>query len=369
MTDVMPRGTAMSDSDLELTFPPLVEPPPEPWHWPAPPFTKWPADEAELVSREPCRVETASGTEVQGELHGFDPEAGCIGLTASADGTAVTLPFDRFTRLTLTRPCRLLDPDTREPLLRLPMAAWECEYHLQRAAPLGELPGRTLGHVPRPEGLYLYAGCAEQRAVLRVFVPRRAYLSASFGPTVQDIAAERWVATPRQLLQALEQQRHAKVVPIGQAMLELGLVTPEQIHRAQAAPLGEMPLGERLVAIGAISKADLHTGLAHKMGYPVVDLTRFPIEPKAVKKLSLRTAQVSRCVPLLLDGKRLIVAVDRPARLEYLRGHSSLHGFQVLAAIAPKLQIKLALATLSQSGDLWSDASGSTRLSLFPTTT
>jgi hypothetical protein len=140
---------------------------------------------------------------------------------------------------------------------------------------------------------------------------------------------------------------------MGQALLALGIATPAQLLEARAAPLGDMPLGERLVATGALSQADLHTVIAHKLGHPVVHLARFPIDPAAVAKLSMRTAFTCLAVPLLLDGRRLIVAVDRPSRIDELHEQQPLHGLQLLPVLAPREHLKLALMQLARRREMW----------------
>jgi hypothetical protein len=351
----------------DLVFPALQDVPPEAWRWPAPPFARWSTEGVDLAAREPCTVETRTGSEVHGELEGFDPVGQRLGLRTSNEGGVLTLPFNRFSRLILHRPCALIERDDRMPMQRLPIAAEEREYRLDRAGDLAPLSGRTLGHLRRSEGLFLYEAGLREQGVLRVFVPAGEYIHSRFGPTAQDLAAERWVATPRELLLALERQERAPVISIGQALLNLGLVTEELIQRALSEPLGDMPLGERMVSIGAISRADLHSALAHKMGYPLVDLTRFPIDPQALSKLSLRAAVACRAVPLMVDGRRLVLAVDRPSRVDELRAAHALVGQQLAVAIASKRHIKLTLNQFAQQRDLWYHASA-TRNPVAPTT-
>jgi hypothetical protein len=107
------------------------------------------------------------------------------------------------------------------------------------------------------------------------------------------------------------------------------------------------------VAAGVLSQAALHTAVAHKMGYPFVDLDRFPIDPQAVVKLPYKIAVKARVLPLMVDGTRLIVAVDRPARidkLQELRGHAPL---QFVPVLASKQRI-LAVLSRYAKGDPWS---------------
>jgi len=173
------------------------------------------------------------------------------------------------------------------------------------------------------------------------------------------------MGTPRELLEAIDRQRRMPVLPIGQSLLNLGLVTQEQLDHALAQP-GDTPLGERLVASRVISPSDLHTAIAHKMGYPLVDLTRFPIDPVAAGKLPLRSAVKHRALPIMIDGNRLVVAVDRPSRVAELQPLYSVSMYTVVPVLASKNQILLALSGQSQH-DTWS-ANVSMRAEFFSTT-
>jgi hypothetical protein len=352
----------------ELVFPPLVHEAPEPWRWPAPPFARWAHSAEKDEAPQPCSVEAASGDAMQGQLVGFDPAGRKIRLRTRDGGPALTLPFARFTRLVLTEPCKLLDAETREPIERLPIAAREHEYRLDRPEPHEPFSGHTLGHVEADEGAYLFLSLPAQHAVQRVFVPRSAYTRSHFGVSVEDAAAEHWVATPRELLRAIATQHQRPVLPIGQALLSLGMATPEQLLKAMAEPLEGMPLGERLVHTGVITQGDLHTAIAHKMGYPVVDLTRFPIDPKAVSRIPMRIAFACLSVALMVDGERLVIATDRPSRIEELRDHNVLHDdLKPVPVIAPREHLKVALMSLSRQHEMWS-GSATRSHGFFPST-
>lgn len=337
----------------QLTFPTLEEAPPERWQWPAPPFAKWTINTADDDAPQACVVEAISGDALEGELLAFDPAAAQIRLRTREGGPVLTLPFSRFTRLTLTQPWKLSDIQTREPITRLPIASQEREYRLDRPAPLAPFAGHTLGCVENPEGTYLFLPQHAEHGVQRVFVPRTAYEHSHFGVPVEDAAAADWIATPADLLQAIATQHQRAVLPIGQALLSLGMATPAQLLQAMAEPLENMPLGERLVHTGVITQADLHTAIAHKMGYPVVHLPRFPIDPNAVRKISMRAAFTCLVVPLMIDGVRLIMATDRPARLEELRDQNVLHDLSPVAVLAPHPHLRLTLMALSRQQEMW----------------
>lgn len=350
----------------ELQFPTLVDAP-EPWRWPAPPFAKWALHEMDGEAPEPCTVEALSGDTLDGLMVGFDPAAQQLRLRTRDGGPVLTLPFARFTRLTLLRACKLVDAETREPIERLPIAAQEQEYRLDRPPPLPPFAGHTLGHVEAAEGSYLYLARPADHDVQRLFVPRSVYERSLFGEPVEAAAARHWIATPAELLEAIATQHRRPVLPMGQALLALGIATPQQLLKAMAEPLGDMPLGERLVATGAITQGDLHTVIAHKLGYPVVDLSRFPIDPAIVSKLPMRTAFGCLAVPLMLEGRRLIVAVDRPSRVDDLREQQVLGDLVPVPVVAPRAHIKLRLMRLSRQREMWPGAV-SRSPGFFPTT-
>ena len=75
-----------------------------------------------------------------------------------------------------------------------------------------------------------------------------------------------------------------------------------------------VPLGEVLVRMGVVSREDLQTALARKMGYPLVDVDAFPVEAQALRRLKYGVAARLRVMPLLISDGRLIVALDDPSR-------------------------------------------------------
>jgi hypothetical protein len=270
----------------------------------------------------------------------------------SPDGQPVSLAFNRIRRLTLTNPLQPATSMSGAPVERVPTAAQERDYKLQATGTLPPLTGRTAGHVETSDGLYLYTPVDDEASLQRVFVPRTAYARCEFGPSAQEVAARMWIASPRELLVAIERQERMPVLPLGQSLLALGLLTPTQLERELARPRGEVPLGEFLVTMGLISRSDLQTALAHKMGFPLVDLARFPIDPKAVARLPQRIAEKARVMPLMIDRDRLIVAVDKPGRVLKLRTNFGYAHINVVPVLASKAQLLLALDRLK--GDVWS---------------
>lgn len=344
----------MLPSSPPLTFPVLDDELALPWLWPDPPFGWRHAAAPEPRTAQACRIDAARGVSVEGTMLGFDAKAGSLRFESSTTGPASTLLFRHIRRLTLTTPLLQIAPAAGAPVDPMPSAQQERDYHVAFDDGETELSGRTLGHVENDAGLFLFSPVEGERSVLRVFVPRVAYRRCRFGRSAHQIAAERWVTTPAGLLQAIERQRCMPVHRIGQSLIDLGLVTPAQIERALDAADTDRPLGERLVGSGIISRADLQTALAHKMGYPLVDLAKFPVDPAASALLPRDLALRYKALPLMTDGNRLIVAVDRPQRLVKLQALSKFSAYSLVAVLASKHQIMLALSRSTQR-DTWFD--------------
>jgi hypothetical protein len=355
-------------SDADLTFPTLTLDEPAPWQWPMPPasarrFAPPPA----LGSPQPCQIETQTGLKLQGAILDFDPAKRRLQFRAASGNTDASLAFAGVRRLTLTDPLLPAARAADSPKERLPPAAQERDYTLQQVgnAKVVPLTGRTAGHVLAAEGLYLFSPARDDGALCRVFVPRTAYSRCEFGPSVEELAARHWIASPTELVEALEQQERAPVLPLGQALLALGLLTQTQLDRVLQRADGKAALGETLVDSGLVSRADLQTALAHKMGFPLVDLDRFPLDPQALALLPRRLAISHRVLPLMLDKERLIVAVDRPGRVLKLRQLDAYAQLPIVPALALKSQILVAVNR--QSGDGW-NLNVSERVNFFATT-
>ena len=328
------------------------------WAWPQPPFARRQAMTSIDTAVQPCRVETPNGAAVDGQLVAFDTEAAVLRFRIGPVGELLALPFDKFRRLTLTTPWPLARRAPDAPVERVPVAAQERGYRVELIAG-GHLTGRTMGYVLQDGGVYLYAPVDDGAAVERVFVPQDACKAVHFGKSAEEEAAERWIATPQELFTALDAQLRAPIKPLGEALVDLGFITRGTLDRAlrDQAPQNARPLGDELVAAGLLERADLQTALAHKMGYPLVDLSRFPIDPDVARRLSQKALLEHHAIPLIQDRNRLIVAIDDLARVPRLQALQALAGLNVVPVLASRGQIALALAALPQrlGNDRWAD--------------
>jgi hypothetical protein len=323
-----------------------------PWQWPLPPAGAY-APVPPYLSGTPCSVESLAGSVLQGVLHDFDPATRRLQLRAASGGPEVSLPFVRQRRVVLGTPLQLVGARARRGAAA---GSQERSYRLTQVgdphAPV--LDGCTIGHVDAPEGLYLFEPTETVGELRRVFVPRAAYSSCEFGPSAVEAAALHWIASPGRLLEAIAGPQHANVLPLRQALLALGLVTPARLERCLAAWDGKAGLGESLVQAALVSKSDLQTALAHRMGFPLVDLARFPVDPAAQAMLPPAVAVAHRVLPLLRDQERLIVAVDRPGRVLKLRRLDAYAQWPIVPVLALKAPLLSALDR-DGAGAAWSD--------------
>lgn len=327
-------------------------------HWPAIPIEGYRT--APLVKGAPqaCEIESPSGARLRGDMLDFDPRAARLVFRPQNGASSGWLRFSSFRRLTLLDPLTPATQMAGVPMRPVSTARQARAYTLQRLnAPQAPLLGRTVGHCENAAGMFLTAPADDTEALHRVFVPRSAYDHCSFGLSAAEIAESLWIRSTGELLDALRRQGKRPIAPIGQSFVALGMLTQPQLDRALARPADGLPLGEALVAARLISQPELLMAIAHKMGYPMVDLRKFPVDPRAVGMVSRERLLQHRILPLMEDDGRLIVAFDRPSRLVDLRSiHLRLQA-PIVPVLAASLQIGLVLERMS--ADVWHQHSAS----------
>ncbi|RZK99277.1 MAG: pilus assembly protein PilB, partial [Rubrivivax sp.] len=170
------------------------------------------------------------------------------------------------------------------------------------------------------------------------------------------------VVTAEQLLAAIEQQGKMPMVRIGEALMALGMINRAQLEDAleQQKRDRSVPLGELLVTQGLVSRHDLQTALARKMGYPLVDLDKFPIEAEALRKVPFAVAHRLMTVPLLLRDGNLIIAVEDPSKRLTLSELEFITQCKIVPVLAQHTQLEFAIkdAYSKIGADVSADAYG-----------
>jgi hypothetical protein len=347
----------MTSTDLP-PFPTLSFEPGNDWEWPKPPFACNDPRPPMVGTPEPCRLELADGRTAEGDMLSMAPERQELVFRRSPSEPSITLGFSALRRLTLHALWDVRRASADSPVERMAPDMQVRDYMADFGG-VHLLTGRTQGVVKRPYGWFLYSPVEEGRTIMRVFVPSASCKDLELAKSTQEKAAELWVSTPEQMLEALEAQKRARVMPLGEALVDLGLISRTDVDRvlARYERHSDKPLGERLVEGGWITRSDLQTALAHKMGYPIVDVLRFPIDIKAVRKVPHRVLVEQRAMPLMQLDDRLFVAVDDLQSIAPVQALRSLSGLRVVAVLAPQAALKTALSTLNQrlGSDPWAD--------------
>jgi type IV pilus assembly protein PilB len=101
--------------------------------------------------------------------------------------------------------------------------------------------------------------------------------------------------------------------PIGQLLLDKGLVEKEQVQRAleyQQRSGEKLRLGEILVKFGYVSREDVLKCVGEQFDVPVVDLNKMRPEVEAVDAVPRNTAKMHNILPLKRSANSLVVAMD-----------------------------------------------------------
>lgn len=317
-------------------------------HWPTPPYAPYQPDPQADSTPQGCEVEGVNGLTRNCELLQLSPKEGHATVQIPPSNFPLTLRFSMFRRLRLHTPLVPHDSDDTgqtAPLQELLAHRPQIAYRLTWSDGQTE-NGQTVGHLETEHGLFLFEPLDKDGQVRRCFIPRAQYQSVSLGDSIgQVLVQERAISAeqieraaqeqenlrnrklgdylvtkeivkPEQLLLALEQQARMPMVRIGEALTALGLISEGQLQQALQHQKQErsVPLGELLVKSGLLTRQKLQIALVRKMGYPVVDLEHFAIDPEALRCVNLGLAQRLKVLPLLRRAGTLVVAAEDPSR-------------------------------------------------------
>ncbi|MFN2361191.1 MAG: GspE/PulE family protein [Marinobacter sp.] len=128
---------------------------------------------------------------------------------------------------------------------------------------------------------------------------------------------------------------------IGDILIQSGVLDTEQLNvalnRKRADPT--RPIGQILIDLGLVSEEVVQRALAYKLGVPFVRLDVFDIDPEAIKSIPATTAARLGVLPLMFHERRLVVALDNPSDAEALHILNFLVGYPVKYALTPKLEL------------------------------
>ena len=132
---------------------------------------------------------------------------------------------------------------------------------------------------------------------------------------------------------------------LGQILIELGLITPEQLDTAldehQKTPKA---LGRVLIDLGMIKEADLVRALAEQVGLEFVDLTDTQIDQASTALLPEALARRYRALPIGDRDGKLLVAMSDPANVYALDDIRTITGRDVQPVVATSADVEAAIA-------------------------
>ncbi len=144
-----------------------------------------------------------------------------------------------------------------------------------------------------------------------------------------------------QLRKALdEQSKLGKVKPLGEILVDLGYVEPDDIEDAlNRQRSGGGKLEDTLVQSGKISPDMLAQSLAMQLGYDFID-EKVQVDPYAVSLVPEGTVRRYNVMPIRLEGNTLVVAMKDPRHVFALDDIKLITGKEIQPAVATEENIQ-----------------------------
>jgi type IV pilus assembly protein PilB len=136
--------------------------------------------------------------------------------------------------------------------------------------------------------------------------------------------------------------------PLGQLLLEKGLIKPEQLDRAleeQRRSNHQKLLGEILVELHLCNEDQITEALAQTYGVPYARVSPRIADPKAIALLPKEFLEKHQVLPLFLVEALLTVAVSEPANVFLLEEMERISGYNVQLVAATSRDIRATLQT------------------------
>ena len=131
---------------------------------------------------------------------------------------------------------------------------------------------------------------------------------------------------------------------LGQILIELDMITPEQLETAlEEHRRTPKSLGRVLIDMGMIKEGDLVRALAEQVGLEFVDLSEHPIDPTATTLLPEALARRYRAIPIGDRDGKLLVAMSDPANVYALDDIRTITNRDVQPLVATAADVERAI--------------------------
>jgi type IV pilus assembly protein PilB len=132
--------------------------------------------------------------------------------------------------------------------------------------------------------------------------------------------------------------------PLGQILLEKGLITQEQLDEAlQVQKNTTEQLGRILVDLGYVSERDVLRAHAEQLGVPFLELDRTSVDEDVAKAIPQSVVQRYNAVPIRREGNRLTVAMADPTNVFALDDIRLITGYEIDPVLAAPDDISVLL--------------------------
>ena len=134
----------------------------------------------------------------------------------------------------------------------------------------------------------------------------------------------------------------------GEILLEMGLITPQQLEEAlDEQKHTHLRIGEVLLQRGWIKGAELTKALARRLGVQFLDLEEMRVDPSAAGLITDRDARRYAAIPVAyVNDHTLLVAMVNPSNVFALDDLRILTGYDIEAAIATEEDVFAQISKL-----------------------
>lgn len=131
-----------------------------------------------------------------------------------------------------------------------------------------------------------------------------------------------------------------KNIPVGQYMVENGLLKEEQLQKVLATQKENRTpgkfFGDYVIELGYVTDVEFAQVLSNKLGVPYVDLPNTKISIDAVKKIPEALAKKHTIIAINITGRRLTVATNDPINFYIFEDVKVICGMDVVPVLSTK---------------------------------
>ena len=139
----------------------------------------------------------------------------------------------------------------------------------------------------------------------------------------------------------------------GEILLEMGLITPQQLEEAlDEQKRSHLRIGEILLQRGWIKGAELTKALARRLGVQFLDLEEMRVDPSAAGLISDKDARRYAAIPVAyVNDNTLLVAMVNPSNVFALDDLRMMTGYDIEAGIATEEDVFAQIAKIRRLDD------------------